>query len=127
MEARDANGRLVTQFSRPFTITVRYNDLNVAGISETGLNLYYFDVDSSTWVSIPTVVDTYTNTLTATVDHLTEFAVLGPPNQRIYLPLIEVNNPPGGQSSPTNEQAPSIFSQLGSYLIGALSAALGIP
>lgn len=88
VEARDTNGTLVTTFAQPFTITIHYDDADVAGVDEASLKLYFWDANAGEWVEIPTSVDTAANTLTANVDHLTTFALLGQVAQQLYLPLI---------------------------------------
>ena len=91
IEARTAAGTPVTRFSHTFTITVRYTDAEVTGKDESSLKVYYWDTAASAWVALPTVVDIDANTLTATLDHLTRFAVLGQQKRKVYLPLILKN------------------------------------
>jgi hypothetical protein len=91
VEAYNAAGEPVTQFVLPFTITVHYSDEEIAGLDETSLSLYYWDANASppAWVVVtPTIVDIEANTLTATLDHLTDFGVLGERQPGLYLPLI---------------------------------------
>lgn len=57
------------------TIEVHYSDSDVPlGVDESDLSLYYWDVEGSKWVELPTKVDTKNNVLTTTVDHLTIFS-----------------------------------------------------
>ena len=79
-------GDPVTQFAQPLTIVVHYSDDDLDGLDENGLQIHYWDEAMEQWVAIPTVVDPQANTLTAQVDHLTLFAVLG--SSQIYLPSI---------------------------------------
>jgi len=62
------------------------------GIKENTINLYYYN--GASWTLVPNSVrDTYANTLTATVDHFTVFALLSP---------VSASTPPqsgSGQSS----------------------------
>jgi len=83
--AHNGSDQPVTQFGVPITITVNYSDADVIGIDESQLKLYYWD--GSNWIVIPTFVDTNSNTLTASLNHLTEFSALGPPFTKLYLPL----------------------------------------
>jgi hypothetical protein len=82
--ATDANGQPVTTFSGRFTITLNYQDSDWqnAGIpAEENLNLYYWN--GSVWVGLlpcdGCALDTVNNRITAVLDHLTEFALLGNP------------------------------------------------
>ncbi len=84
LEATDANGAPVTTFNGRFTITLNYQDgdWQAAGIpDENNLNLYYWD--GAAWVAVlPCAgcsLDTVNNRITAVLDHLTEFALLGNP------------------------------------------------
>ena len=90
--ARDGADRPVTQFAQPYTLTVRYADADVVGMNEADLVLHYWDVDAERWEEVPTVVDAEANTLTASLDHLTEFAVLETVSEavqmRVYLPSV---------------------------------------
>lgn len=86
--AEDGAGNSVTHFEQPITIVIGYEESDVAGMAEEDLVLHYWDVAEQRWLYIPGVVDTTANTLTITLDHLTEFAVLQFPHLRVYLPAI---------------------------------------
>jgi hypothetical protein len=95
LEATRASGEPVTRFERPFTITVHYTDADwqQAGISaESSLNLYHWSADSSRWVLVPRIGrDTEANVWAGSLDHLTEFALLGVvirEGHTVYLPVI---------------------------------------
>lgn len=88
IEARAADGTAVTSFSQPFTIIIHYSDADVLGLDESSLTLDYWEVGTSQWITVPTTVDTEANTLTAVLDHLTVFAILGRSGYSLYLPLI---------------------------------------
>ncbi|MCX6029266.1 MAG: right-handed parallel beta-helix repeat-containing protein, partial [Chloroflexi bacterium] len=84
LEATDANGRPITTFAGRYTITLNYqeSDWQNAGIPvEENLNLYYWN--GTTWVAVlpcaGCTLDTVNNRITAVLDHLTEFALLGNP------------------------------------------------
>ncbi|MGB9872429.1 MAG: peptide ABC transporter substrate-binding protein [Anaerolineae bacterium] len=69
-----------------YTVTVRYTDAEKGPAIENTLALYYWD--GSTWVKEPSsVVDTVNNTVMATPNHFSLWAVLGE-TKRIYLPLV---------------------------------------
>jgi len=88
LTAQDARGNPVTQFDRPFTLVIRYGQESVANLREEDLTLHYWNPATEQWVAIPPPVDVAANTLTVTLDHLTNFAVLESAQQRIYLPSL---------------------------------------
>jgi hypothetical protein len=90
-----ASGQPVTRFERPFTLTLHYSegDWQRPGISaESDLNLYHWSAPSSRWIMVPrTSHDTTANVLVASLDHLTEFALLGAARgdaYSLYFPVI---------------------------------------
>ncbi len=94
-QAAEASGQPVTQFERPFTLTLHYtdDDWQRPGIpAEGNLNLYHWSAASSQWVMVPRIShDTVANVLVASLDHLTEFALLGSVTKEgyaAYLPVI---------------------------------------
>jgi hypothetical protein len=88
IEALDAFGQPVTSFSQPFTITIHYSESDVVGIDEASMKLYYWDANTQSWEEVlNSMVDPDANTLTAWLDHLTTFGVLGNPQYRLYLPV----------------------------------------
>lgn len=81
----------VTQFNQPITLVIRYSDADVAGIDEAALQLHYWSDAQQTWVQVPATVDPVNNTITATLDHLTLFAIVherGEAGFSIFLPTI---------------------------------------
>lgn len=90
LEARDAAGQAVTSFRKPLTLTVRYTDAEVAGLYERGLSLAYWD--GVRWATLLPCAgcthDLAANTITVSLDHFTEFALLGRVERTAYLPLI---------------------------------------
>lgn len=92
INAVTGNGAPVTQFAKPFTLTIRYNDTAVQGLDEHQLALHYWHETQQVWIAIPTTVDADNNLLTATLDHLTTFAVLQTNTdnpQRLFLPMVQ--------------------------------------
>ena len=92
IDATANDGSTVTHFNQPFTLVVTYTDAEVLGIDEETLTLHYWHEGEQRWVAIPTTVDAANNRLTATLDHLTIFAVLqGQVSNpaRIFLPLVQ--------------------------------------
>jgi hypothetical protein len=77
----------VTSFDPPYQLTVHYTDTELGGAIESMLDLYWWD--GAEWVAVPgTVLNIEANQLSASLDHMTFFAILGETN-RFYLPLIQ--------------------------------------
>ena len=92
IEATADDGSPVTNFNQPFTLVVTYTDAEVQGIDEQILTLHYWHEGQQSWIAIPTTVDAEPNRLTATLDHLTTFAILqGQVSNpaRLFLPLVQ--------------------------------------
>jgi len=88
ISAEDSAGNSVTHFDQPITIVIGYAESDVEGMAEEDLVLHYWRADEKRWVYIPGLVDREANTVTITLDHLTEFAVLEFPHLRVYLPAV---------------------------------------
>ncbi len=73
---QQADGNLVTEFSKALTLNFSYTDEQIAGLDEASLKIYYWDgID---WAVIEnSQVDVDNNTVTALVDHFTIFALIG--------------------------------------------------
>ena len=71
---------------RTYTVTVTYSDGEKGAAIEDTLALYYWD--GGQWVKEPSSqVDTVHNTVTATPNHMSLWAVLGE-SKRVFLPLV---------------------------------------
>jgi len=69
-----------------YTVTVAYSDAERGPVIEDTLAFYYWD--GSQWVKeSSSVVDPGGDTVTATPDHFSVWAVLGE-TRRVYLPLV---------------------------------------
>jgi hypothetical protein len=65
-----------TTFDPPIEITLHYDPAQVPdGVAEEDLVVAYYNIATGQWVILPSSVDTVGHTITATVDHLTLFAV----------------------------------------------------
>jgi hypothetical protein len=85
------------QPTRPYTLTIQYTDAEKGAAIESSLALYYWD--DAQWVKEDScVVDIESNTLTATPDHFSLFAV-SDDTHRFYLPIIRNNSPRRDQSN----------------------------
>jgi len=77
----------VTSFSEPYTMTVYYTDAEVSGVKESTIGLYWWQ--NNTWEKVSTsAVDTANKQVSASLDHMTQFAVLGEIEYFLNLPLI---------------------------------------
>ena len=87
-----SNGQQVTGFAQPLTITINYTDGDLKGQDETTMELRYWN--GSEWSTDGIAIvehDMANNRLVATVEHLTEFALVG--YWRVHLPLISRQSP----------------------------------
>ena len=88
IDAYTSGGGQVHQFLQPFTITLSTDRVEPQGFHIFSPSLAYWDEGKSAWEAIPTVLDPATGLLTATLDHLTEFALFGTLQGEIFLPLM---------------------------------------
>ncbi|MFH1820565.1 MAG: transmembrane domain-containing protein [Candidatus Nealsonbacteria bacterium] len=101
-------------FDPPMTLTWSYDpDALPEGVAEENLVLAYYDEETGEWVETECVVDTETNTITASVSHFTIFAIIGvetPPTPvppEPTLPKPEPTPTPEPKPEPTVEPAPT--------------------
>ena len=89
LQAEDENGNPILELSEPMTMTLSYNEENLpAGLDESDLEIRRFDIDLGDWVTLPLISrDTVGNTITVLLDHFSEFALMAPKGNTIYLPL----------------------------------------
>jgi len=65
-------------FDRPITLTRSYNPNDIPeGVAEEDLVLAWYDEAGDKWVELDCVVDTENNTITASIEHFTTFAIIG--------------------------------------------------
>jgi hypothetical protein len=88
LTAKDGNGQPVTQFGQTFTITIHYSGNDWADLSDLSWSLFYWSDTEARWIEVPTQ-QISPGIFEATLDHLTNFALLEAPPQRIYLPVIQ--------------------------------------
>ena len=79
------SGAPVESFLRLVTITVKYSEDDLAGVSELRLALHYWD--GNRWVEVPTAVEESQNQAVAEVRHFTIYALLER-RHTVYLPLV---------------------------------------
>lgn len=77
-------------FTPPLSLTVYYDEaLLPAGMSEGTLQVYRWDEVAGDWQALTVLGrDTDADAITVALDHLTDFALLGPEERRLYLPLV---------------------------------------
>jgi hypothetical protein len=78
-EIKARNGaELITGFDKPLTLTFTYTDEQVEELAETSLKIYWRDKDQNQWIAIEnSEVNINNNTVSASIDHLTLFALMG--------------------------------------------------
>jgi hypothetical protein len=65
----------VTTFAQSVTLTFTYTDTQIAGLNESNLTVSRWD--GTQWVVLPSTVNTVTNTITATTNAFSYFAIMG--------------------------------------------------
>jgi len=75
-QAKDSFNNIISQFLKPFTIEISFDDFDISNIDPNTLSIYSSQ-DGKTWVKEQTSVDLENKKATATIDHLTQFALMG--------------------------------------------------
>jgi hypothetical protein len=93
IDAFDPNGAEVNKFGQPWTLQFAYDDSDLGGKSEDGVQCKTFDEGTGQWETIPTAVDMAANKAVCSADHFSEFALVAgnpvpPPSTFIYLPTV---------------------------------------
>jgi hypothetical protein len=102
IEANTAMGNPLTNFQNPFTMTITYYDNEQQDVIESSLKLYHWSNSTNGWVENSSQVNVNANQLTANLDHLTIFAVIGENKRHIYLPAMLKNYNPGQNQNSTS-------------------------
>ena len=63
--ARTVQNVPVTQFGQPFVIEVAYEEVDLLGVEEDRLKLYFWGDESQSWVPVDTQVNMSANVVTA--------------------------------------------------------------
>lgn len=87
---RVRDGSPMNDFSEPYQITIYYSDAEISNVEENTLGLYWWNKNAWEILS-PREIDTVNNQLTASLDHMTQFAVFGEGGETTYylsLPLV---------------------------------------
>jgi PKD repeat protein len=91
LQAVDSNGDEIIQPALPLTLTVSYDESGLPqGADESDLKLMRYDDESGQWVALDVLAHDLSNdTITVTLDHFSEFALLVPKAAyTVFLPLV---------------------------------------
>jgi hypothetical protein len=97
-----AGTKSITVFNKPLTLTFTYTDDQIKGLDENSLKIYYWNGEE--WIVIEnSEVNMDNNTITASIDHFTLFALIGS-----KIKFVEEKKPPEeiGPSEKTEEVVP---------------------
>ena len=81
-------GEPVGHFGVPLTITMNYTDTDVAGLKRETLQVWTRSGPEGPWSRPDHPARVMSGTLAFTTTHLSQFALFGEGNHRIYLPLV---------------------------------------
>lgn len=74
------DGGVISQLSKPVTMTLSYSDDDVAGLDEASIAPYRKESGASEWQAVSGAsVNTTLNTVTFTADHFSSFTLIAPP------------------------------------------------
>ncbi len=74
------DGEVISQVSKPVTLTLTYSDDDVVGLDETNIAPYRKESGESSWTAVSgATVDTAHNTVSFTTDHFSSFTLIAPP------------------------------------------------
>jgi hypothetical protein len=93
LDAVDCHGDAVAELVSPLSLTLNYDSLPPAGMDEATMGVYQWYAPVWAWSSLPTMnQDELADTLTVTLEHPGEFALLGTvKGYRVFLPLVMKN------------------------------------
>ena len=104
--ATNLQGVNVTSFDDNVTITLKYNPDNLGEIEASTLKVNYYDEVNEAWVELPSIVDTVNHTVTANVNHFTDFAILGSLIPKVGFKIVDADsNPISGAQFSTDDKA----------------------
>ncbi|MBA7609622.1 hypothetical protein ES703_16813 [subsurface metagenome] len=81
-------------FDPSVTLTILYDEEALPeGFVEANLAIGYYDEERGEWIVLPSVVDTFANTVTAEITHTTAFAALAPqaPAEFTFTPPLSIS------------------------------------
>jgi len=77
ISAQQADGSLITEFSKSLTLTFTYTDEQIKDFNEDSLEIYWQDNDKDQWASLDSQLDKENNMVIALTDHFSAFALIG--------------------------------------------------
>ncbi len=75
-QATDSLNNIITEFLKSFTIEISFSDLDLFNIDPDTLSIYS-SVDGETWLKEETTLDLENKKASTTINHLTQFALMG--------------------------------------------------
>jgi hypothetical protein len=93
------------QFSKPVTVTVRYDPKALPGWREQDLLMVYWDTTKKEWARLPSRVDAKEHTVTTQTTHFTDFGLVDGPDIMAYLPNLQSAEPSLFTGAATNGYA----------------------
>ena len=81
-------GEQVRQFSQPLTITVNYSDTDVQGLRRETVRLWTREGPEGPWNMLGEPVRVMSGALAFTTNHLSQFALFGEGEFKVYMPLV---------------------------------------
>ena len=77
--ASNSSGQSITSLNSKATLTIQYQESDLpVGFNEANLQMAYFDSTTGQWEPVAATVDTTLNTLTAQIDHFTDYGGITP-------------------------------------------------
>ena len=77
--ASNSSGQSITSLNSKATITIQYQESDLpVGFNEANIQMAYFDSTTGQWEPVAATVDTTLNTLTAQIDHFTDYGGITP-------------------------------------------------
>ncbi len=81
-----SGGQQITSFSKPISIYIHYQESDVLNFIESTLKIYYFNEQTKQWIPLDSQLNINTNEISAQVNHLTLFVVMGENKGQIVIP-----------------------------------------
>ena len=77
--ASNSSGQSITSLNSKATLTIQYQESDLpVGFNEANIQMAYFDSTTGQWEPVAATVDTTLNTLTAQIDHFTDYGGITP-------------------------------------------------
>lgn len=110
-EAINDLGESITTFDTDVTISLSYETDALHEIDASDLSIHYYDEHVGEWITLPSIVQTSNQTVSALTDHFTKFAILAP------LPTSQIIVPPVSPIDPDPIEHPSVVPEPTTFLM----------